>query len=77
KVVDEEGRDFVEGCVKKEYGVNIGNEVYDLMVKLAKYGFNRRDGVGYRMIGFEVAYLKADHGLYFMCGVLRSVIGNE
>ncbi len=29
------------------------------------------------MIGYQLAYLKAHYPLYFMCGLLTSVIGNE
>ncbi|BBP91503.1 hypothetical protein BsIDN1_51210 [Bacillus safensis] len=62
---------------KKEYPVNIANDVYDLIVKFANYGFNRSHAVAYSMIGFQLAYLKAHYPLYFMCGLLTSVIGNE
>ncbi|MGI1832861.1 MULTISPECIES: DNA polymerase III subunit alpha [Bacillus] len=77
KVLDEERSHFVEGCLKKEYPVNIANDVYDLIVKFANYGFNRSHAVAYSMIGFQLAYLKAHYPLYFMCGLLTSVIGNE
>ncbi|OLP65973.1 DNA polymerase III subunit alpha [Bacillus pumilus] len=77
QVLDEQRSHFVEGCLKKEYPVNIANDVYDLIVKFANYGFNRSHAVAYSMIGFQLAYLKAHYPLYFMCGLLTSVIGNE
>lgn len=63
--------------LKKEYSVVTANEVYDLIVKFANYGFNRSHAVAYSMIGYQLAYLKAHYPLYFMCGLLTSVIGNE
>ncbi|MFS0654595.1 DNA polymerase III subunit alpha [Bacillus sp. 179-C3.3 HS] len=77
KILDAQRSHFVEGCLKKEYSVNIANDVYDLIVKFANYGFNRSHAVAYSMIGFQLAYLKAHYPLYFMCGLLTSVIGNE
>ncbi|MGE6628905.1 DNA polymerase III subunit alpha [Bacillus sp. NPDC077027] len=77
RVLDEQRSHFVEGCIKKEYPVNIANDVYDLIVKFANYGFNRSHAVAYSMIGFQLAYLKAHYPLHFICGLLTSVIGNE
>ncbi|MBY8913175.1 DNA polymerase III subunit alpha [Bacillus sp. YC2] len=76
-ILDRERSHFVEGCLKKEYSVVTANEVYDLIVKFANYGFNRSHAVAYSMIGYQLAYLKAHYPLYFMCGLLTSVIGNE
>ena len=76
-ILDRERSHFVEGCLKKEYPVVTANEVYDLIVKFANYGFNRSHAVAYSMIGYQLAYLKAHYPLYFMCGLLTSVIGNE
>lgn len=76
-ILDRERSHFVEGCLKKEYSVDTANEVYDLIVKFANYGFNRSHAVAYSMIGCQLAYLKAHYPLYFMCGLLTSVIGNE
>nr|WGD68645.1 OB-fold nucleic acid binding domain-containing protein [Bacillus subtilis] len=77
EILDRERSHFVEGCLKKEYSVDTANEVYDLIVKFANYGFNRSHAVAYSMIGCQLAYLKAHYPLYFMCGLLTSVIGNE
>lgn len=76
-IMDKEREHFVSGCLKQGYAENIAHEVYDLIVKFANYGFNRSHAVAYSMIGFQLAYLKAHFPLYFMAGLLTSVIGNE
>ncbi|MCF7617271.1 DNA polymerase III subunit alpha [Bacillus sonorensis] len=77
EILDTERNHFIDGCLKKGYSVKSANEVYDLIVKFANYGFNRSHAVAYSMIGYQLAYLKARYPLYFMCGLLTSAIGNE
>ncbi|MEC1262805.1 DNA polymerase III subunit alpha [Bacillus swezeyi] len=77
EILDTERNHFINGCLKKGYSAKSANEVYDLIVKFANYGFNRSHAVAYSMIGYQLAYLKAHFPLYFMCGLLTSAIGNE
>lgn len=76
-VLEEERKHFIEGCLKKGYDEKTANNVYDLIVKFANYGFNRSHAVAYSMISFQLAYLKAHYPLYFMTALLTSVSGNE
>ncbi|MGN9864244.1 DNA polymerase III subunit alpha [Bacillus swezeyi] len=77
EILDTERNHFINGCLKKGYSAKSANEVYDLIVKFANYGFNRSHAVAYSMIGYQLAYLKAHFPLHFMCGLLTSAIGNE
>ena len=52
-------------------------KIYDLIVRFANYGFNRSHAVAYSMIGYQLAYLKANYTLEFMTALLSSAIGNE
>ncbi|AZB43915.1 DNA polymerase III subunit alpha [Bacillus sp. FJAT-42376] len=76
-VLDEERAHFVEGCKNKGYSSAAANEVYDLIVRFADYGFNRSHAVAYSMIGFQLAYLKAHYPAIFMTALLTSSIGND
>ncbi|MGD6816842.1 DNA polymerase III subunit alpha [Metabacillus sp. 113a] len=76
-VLDEERTHFVEGCLRKGYSTNTANEVYDLIVRFADYGFNRSHAVAYSMIGFQLAYLKAHYQEIFMTALLTSAAGND
>lgn len=77
EILDKERQHFVEGAITKGYETSIANEVYDLIVKFANYGFNRSHAVAYSVIAYQLAYLKAKYPVYFMAALLSSSIGNE
>jgi DNA polymerase III subunit alpha len=77
EVLDRERNHFVQGALKKGYERTLANDIYDLIVRFANYGFNRSHAVAYSMIAYQLAYLKANYPLYFMAGLLTSAIGNE
>jgi DNA polymerase-3 subunit alpha len=77
EVLDMEREHFVEGALKKGYDAPLANEIYDLIVRFANYGFNRSHAVAYSMIAYQLAYLKVHYPVCFMAGLLSSVIGNE
>ncbi|WP_066050411.1 DNA polymerase III subunit alpha [Robertmurraya korlensis] len=77
EILDKERQHFVEGAMNKGYEKTIANEVYDLIVKFANYGFNRSHAVAYSVISYQLAYLKAKYPVYFMAALLSSSIGNE
>jgi DNA polymerase III subunit alpha len=75
--LDRERNHFVQGALKKGYEQSLANDIYDLIVRFANYGFNRSHAVAYSMIAYQLAYLKAHYPLYFMAGLLTSALGNE
>ncbi|WP_223591014.1 DNA polymerase III subunit alpha [Neobacillus bataviensis] len=77
EVLDKERHHFVQGALKKGYNLSLANDIYDLIVRFANYGFNRSHAVAYSMIAYQLAYLKANFPVYFMAGLLTSAIGNE
>lgn len=76
-VLDQERYHFVQGALEKGYSESLANEIYDLIVRFANYGFNRSHAVAYSMIAYQLAYLKANYPEYFMAGLLTSAIGND
>ncbi|MDQ6599915.1 DNA polymerase III subunit alpha [Bacillus salipaludis] len=77
ETLDRERNHFVQGALKKGYEQSLANEIYDLIVRFANYGFNRSHAVAYSMIAYQLAYLKAHYPLHFMAGLLTASIGNE
>lgn len=63
---------FIEGA-KKLHGIDkkTANEIYDVIVKFANYGFNKAHSVAYAVISYQTAYLKAHYPVEFMCGCLN------
>ncbi|MCM3116648.1 DNA polymerase III subunit alpha [Neobacillus sp. MER 74] len=76
-ILDQERSHFVQGALKKGYEHTLANDIYDLIVRFANYGFNRSHAVAYSMIAYQLAYLKANYPVYFMAGLLTSAIGND
>jgi len=77
EILDQERERFVRGCTCKGYSDKVANEIYDLIVRFANYGFNRSHAVAYSIIAYQLAYLKANYPLYFFAALLTSVIGQE
>ncbi|WP_088068587.1 DNA polymerase III subunit alpha [Gottfriedia luciferensis] len=77
EVLDEERIHFVQGAISKGYDEIVANEVYDLIVQFANYGFNRSHAVAYSMIAYQLAFLKANYPLQFYAALLSSFIGSE
>ncbi|MGE6399406.1 DNA polymerase III subunit alpha [Bacillus cereus] len=76
-ILDQERKHFVQGCLENGYNETSSEQIYDLIVRFANYGFNRSHAVAYSMIGYQLAYLKANYTLEFMTALLSSAIGNE
>lgn len=68
---------FIEGALRKGYQKELAQEVYGLIMKFARYGFNRSHSIAYGMTAYQMAYLKANAPLYFYTALLNSVIGAE
>ncbi|NOY75481.1 MAG: DNA polymerase III subunit alpha, partial [Kiritimatiellaeota bacterium] len=52
---------FLEGCARNGIDPGKSEAVWEKIVKFASYGFNKAHAVGYAMIAYRRAYLKANH----------------
>jgi DNA polymerase III subunit alpha len=77
EILDRQRNEFVQGCIKQGYDELLANDVYDMIVRFANYGFNRSHAVAYSMLSYQLAYLKAHYPLYFYTALLTSAIGDE
>ncbi|MDD4718951.1 MAG: DNA polymerase III subunit alpha [Bacilli bacterium] len=76
-VMIKEQQKFVDRSTTRGYSLETANEVYDLILKFASYGFNRSHSVAYSIIAYKMAYLKAHYPLFFMKALLSMVVGSE
>ena len=77
EVLDRERAHFITGAEQKGYERGTANQIYDLIVRFANYGFNRSHAVAYSFIAYQLAYLKAHYPVHFMASILTSASGNE
>ena len=68
--------EFAEGASKKGFNRQKSENLFDLIVKFAGYGFNKSHSAAYAMITFETSYLKAYYPAEFMSALLTSEAQN-
>lgn len=65
-----EEKRFTTRSIKKGYPADVVKKVYGLMLKFAEYGFNKSHSVGYALVSYRMAYLKAHYPRIFMANLL-------
>ncbi len=73
KIVEEMDRlkgEFADGGVKKGYVRSHCEELFDLIVKFAGYGFNKSHSAAYALVTFYTSYLKKYYPTEFMGALL-------
>ena len=73
----EQKEKFISGSIKNGYLKEIAEKTFDYIYKFASYGFNKAHSVGYALVAYQEAYLKANYTNYYMKYLLTMVIGNE
>ena len=68
---------FVKGCIKtNNISEKLAGSIFDNIERFAGYGFNKAHSVGYGIVCFRTAYLKANYPAQFMAAILSSEMGN-
>jgi DNA polymerase-3 subunit alpha len=68
--------EFADGAAKKGHNKQKAEDLFDLIVKFAGYGFNKSHSAAYAMITFETSYLKTYYPAEFMAALLTSEAQN-
>jgi len=69
--------DFIQGCLNNHLSMSQSNQMFDLILRFANYGFNKSHSVAYGLISYQMAYLKTHYPLQFYTALLNAVIGSE
>ena len=75
KIAEEMARErpkFIEGA-RETHGISAekAGEVFDLLEKFANYGFNKSHAAAYAVVSYRTAWLKTNHPVEFMAGVMN------
>jgi DNA polymerase-3 subunit alpha len=62
---------FEEGAKANGVEPKKAREVFDLLEKFANYGFNKSHAAAYAVVSYQTAWLKANHPVEFMAGVMN------
>jgi len=72
-VMQEQKIIFRDGCKEhNDIEAEKADEIFDIMMKFAEYGFNRSHSAAYSLVAFQTAYLKANYPAEYMASVLTN-----
>ncbi len=70
KTIDAARADFIGGAEKHGVSAKQANDLFDLILKFAGYGFNKSHSTGYAIVAYQTAYLKTYFPIQYMAAVL-------
>ncbi|RYG92884.1 DNA polymerase III subunit alpha [Loktanella sp. IMCC34160] len=71
EAMDAERPKFESGAAANGVDKKKASEVFDLLEKFANYGFNKSHAAAYAVVSYQTAWLKANHPVEFMAGVMN------
>ena len=76
-VLSNEEEKFTNRAISKGYSREVVNKVYKLMLKFSEYGFNKSHSIGYSIVAYKMAYLKAHFPIDFMIYLMSMEINDS
>ncbi|WP_147125871.1 DNA polymerase III subunit alpha [Shimia ponticola] len=71
EAMDAEKPKFLKGAAENGVDEKTAKETWDLLDKFANYGFNKSHAAAYAVVSYQTAWLKANHPVEFMAGVMN------
>ncbi len=71
EAMDAEKPKFLKGSAENDVDEKKATEVWNLLDKFANYGFNKSHAAAYAVVSYQTAWLKANHPVEFMAGVMN------
>jgi DNA polymerase-3 subunit alpha len=67
-------KEFIEGAVKQGFTEQHADEIFEIMVPFAGYGFNKSHAAAYSVLAYRTGWLKAHYPAEFMAANLTNEI---
>ncbi|MDQ7052476.1 MAG: DNA polymerase III subunit alpha [candidate division KSB1 bacterium] len=68
--------EFIDGAVKNGVDKKVAEEIFNLMDRFARYGFNKSHAACYSIVAYQTAFLKAHYPAEFMAATMTSEMGS-
>ncbi len=76
EMIVKERKKFVAGCVNNGHAPEFAEKYFNTIEPFADYSFNKSHTVGYGLITYQTAYLKANYPVQYLAALLTSVKHN-
>ncbi len=76
-VMDELKPLFIQGAAKNGLPENLSLEIYNLIQKFAKYGFNKSHSLAYSYLAYQTAWLKANYPGEFLAANMTAELNDQ
>ncbi len=77
QVLDDSRKEFISRACNNNFDLNIANDIYDLIVRFADYGFNKSHSVAYAKLSYQMSYIKANYPIVFITCMINNVLGDQ
>ena len=74
KLIAQNYEAYMEGAVKQGLSKKDAQDLWDMILKFAGYGFNKSHSTAYALIAYQTAYLKTHYPIEFMAALLTGDI---
>jgi len=69
-------KEFIEGALKQGFTEQHADEIFEIMIPFAGYGFNKSHAAAYSVLAYRTGYLKANYPAEFMAANLTNEIAS-
>jgi DNA polymerase-3 subunit alpha len=76
ELIAKERTKFVSGCEANGHSAAFAQRYFDTIEPFADYSFNKSHSVGYGLVAYQTAYLKANFPVQYLAALLTSVKSN-
>lgn len=77
KVMDELMPKFIEGAAANGIDEKTANKIYELIMKFAKYGFNKSHSLAYSYLAYQTAWLKTHYPAEFLAANMTAELNDQ
>ena len=72
EILDNLKSEYLQGAEKQGFDTKKADDLFELILKFAEYGFNKSHSAAYALVAFQTAYLKTYYPSEFMAALLTS-----